>query len=95
MIYSLLAQLDLSPLPTSGTGDDAMNAWQVGILLISGIMAVVAIMLIVINGMMYVNSSGDPQKVAQAKMGILYSVIGLVIVLMAATIVSFAIRGIS
>jgi len=92
---SMLAQLDISPLPSSKTGDDATNAWQVGILLVAGIMAVVALMLIVINGMMYVNAAGDPQKVAQARMGILYAVVGLVIVLMSATIVSFAIRGIS
>lgn len=95
MLASQFAQLDIKPLPTSGTGDDATNAWQVGVLLVAGIMAVVALMLIVINGMMYINSAGDPQKVAQARMGILYAVVGLVIVLMAATIVSFAIRGIS
>lgn len=87
--------LDINSLPSSGTGDDATNAWEIGILLVAGIMAVVAIMLIVINGMLYVSASGDPQKVAQARMGILYSVVGLIVVLMAATIVSFVIRGIS
>lgn len=95
MKMPLFAQLDLSPLPSSQTGDDATHAWQVGILLVAGIMAVVALMLIVINGLAYISAAGDPQKVAQARMGILYAVVGLVIVLMAATIVSFAIRGLS
>lgn len=95
VLVSKFAQLNLDPLPSSGTGDDAMNAWQVGVLIVAGIMAVVALMLIVINGLAYVSANGDPQKVAQARMGILYAVIGLIIVLMAATIVNFAIRGIS
>ena len=95
VLVSKFAQLNLDPLPSSGTGDDAMNAWQVGVLIVAGIMAVVALMLIVINGLGYVSANGDPQKVAQARMGILYAVIGLIIVLMAATIVNFAIRGIS
>ena len=89
------AQLDISPLPTSGTGDDAMNAWNVGLLIIAGIMAVTAVLLIVINGMQYVHASGDPQKTAQARQGILYAVIGLVVVLSATAIVSFVLRSIS
>lgn len=90
-----LAQLDLSPLPTSGTGDDATNAWNVGLLIIAGIMAVTAVLLIVINGMQYVHASGDPQKTAQARQGILYAIIGLVVVLSATAIVSFVLRSIS
>lgn len=90
-----LAQLNISPLPKSGTGDDARNAWQVGLIIVAGIMAVVAVLMIVVNGLLYITSNGEPQKIAQARMGILYSVIGLIIVLLATTIVNFAIRGIS
>lgn len=93
-LISNVAQLDLSPLPSSGTGDDAMYAWEVGLVVVAGIMAVVALLLIVINGMQYIHASGDPQKVAQARQGILYSIVGLIVVLAAATIVSFALRSI-
>ncbi len=94
LLASSVAQLDLSPLPKSGTRDDAANAWKMGLLFVAGVMAVTAILLIVINGMQYVHASGDPQKTAQARKGILYSVIGLIVVLSATAIVSFVLRGI-
>lgn len=89
-VITYIAQLDISPLPAS----NPESMWRTGVLLVSGIMAVVAILLIVMNGFSYITASGDPQKTAQARMGILYAVIGLVVVLMAATIVSYALRGI-
>ncbi len=94
ILISTIAQIDLSPLPHTKTGDDAMYAWEVGLIIVAGIMAVVALLLIVINGMQYIHASGDPQKVAQARQGILYAVVGLIIVLTATTIVSFALRSI-
>lgn len=94
VFFNTAQLIDLTPLPTSRTGDDAANAWKVGLLFVAGIMASTAVLLVVINGMQYINASGDPQKTAQARQGILYAVIGLIVVLFAATIVSFVLRGI-
>ncbi len=49
---------------------------------------IIAIICIIISGIYYVTSNGDPGKVAKAKNGLLYSVIGLVIAVLAAVIVN-------
>ncbi|MDX1765647.1 MAG: pilin [Candidatus Saccharimonadales bacterium] len=51
----------------------------------------VSLVFVVIGGFRYVTSGGDPQKTAQAKDTILYSIIGLVIALSAFVIVRFAV----
>ncbi len=54
-----------------------------------GTMGAVAILIIVIAGLQYILSQGDPQKTARAKDAILYAVIGLVVAILAQVIVSF------
>lgn len=90
-----LAQLNLSPLPNSGANDDyAKKAWETGLNIAFGTLAVIAVMMIVINGFQYITAGGDPQKMANAQKGVLYSLIGLVVVLFAAGIVTFALKGV-
>ena len=55
--------------------------------------AVVAVGFIIYGGFQYVLSSGDPGKVRKAKDTLLYSVIGLVVVLIAFVITNFVIDG--
>lgn len=49
----------------------------------------VAVLVIVAAGFIYVTSNGDANKIGQAKQAVLYSVIGLVVVLMAFVITQF------
>ena len=49
----------------------------------------VAVLVIIIAGISYIISAGDPQKTAKAKDAILYAVIGLVVALLASVIVSY------
>lgn len=58
------------------------------IILVSGIVAVI---FIIIGGVNYMTSAGDAGKVAKAKNTILYALIGLVICVLAFAIVNFAI----
>lgn len=88
-------QIDLSPLPNMQDGDRAKLLWRNGLTIIFGLAAAIALLMIVINGFRYVTASGDPQKTAEARQGILYAVIGLVVSVSAVAIVSFAIRGVS
>lgn len=53
------------------------------------IAGVVAVIIIIIAGLLYVTSSGDPGKVTKAKNTLLYAVVGLVIILLAFTITAF------
>ena len=58
------------------------------IILVSGVVAVV---WIIIGGVYYITSSGDPGKIKKARETILYAVIGLIICALAFAIVNFAI----
>lgn len=44
---------------------------------------VIAIVVIIVCGILYSTSNGDTSKITRAKDGILYSVIGLVVILLA------------
>jgi hypothetical protein len=51
--------------------------------------ALLSVIFVAIGGLKYTLSSGDPQGAAKAKNTILYALIGLVVAVMAFTIVSF------
>ena len=57
--------------------------------------AVISVIVIVIAGIQFIISSGEPGKVAKARNTILYAVVGLVVALSATAIASFVARGIS
>lgn len=51
--------------------------------------SVILIIVIIIGGLRYTISAGDPEQIQKAKNTILYGVIGFVVVLLAFTIVNF------
>lgn len=57
--------------------------------LLSIVVAIASIIMIIIGGIMYIISSGDPTNIQNAKNTILYAIIGLVITLLARAIISF------
>lgn len=75
----------------SGIPKVDLNQAQVGSLFgaVLGIAGVVAVIFIIIGGYKYVISQGNPQAVQKAKETIIYALAGLVIVMMAFTIVQF------
>lgn len=82
--------LDLSSLPNPG-GVDNGNIIQIVLSIFFGVLGAIALLIIVIAGMSYVTSQGDAQKVARAKGAIMYALIGLVVAIVAQSIVSAAI----
>ena len=56
-----------------------------------GLLGILAVVVIILGGVQYMLSNGDSSKVKKAKDTILYGVIGLVIVILAAAIVNFII----
>lgn len=50
-----------------------------------------AIIVIVVAGLMFVSSTGNPQRVAIARNALIYSVVGLIIVLSAFVLTNFVI----
>lgn len=56
---------------------------------------VIAVIVIIIAGFLYVTSAGNAQQIARAKNAILSAVIGLVVVLLAFAITGIVIGGVS
>ena len=65
--------------------------------IINGVIAVlgvVAVIFVIVGGINYMTSQGDPGKVKKAKDTVLYALIGLIICALAFAIVNFVIKGI-
>ena len=54
-----------------------------------GVVGFVAVVVIILGGVQYTTSAGDPGKVKKAKDTILYGIVGLVVALLAYAIVNF------
>lgn len=78
-------------LPAVG-GSKGVSNHQVGQLLtiVFGVIAAVAVLMIVIAGFRLVMAQGNPQEIAKARNTIVYALIGLVVALTAEAIVAFA-----
>ncbi len=75
---------------------DKIQQDQVGSLLMTVyiIAGIVAVVVIVIGGVRYTVSGGDPSGVKAAKDTVLYAVVGLIVVMMAAAITQFVINNV-
>ena len=62
--------------------------------IVFSIAASVALLMVVINGFRYITAHGDPNSTASAKNGILYALVGLVVVMAAYSIVAFVVKGV-
>lgn len=52
---------------------------------------IVAVIVIIVSAIFYVISQGDPSKIKRAKDGILYAVVGLVVVILAFVLTNYVI----
>lgn len=73
------------------TGDTFSSSFQGILNAIIGVLALVAVVVMIVGGVSYMTSSGDAGKVKKAKDTILYGLIGLVICVLAFAIVNFVI----
>ena len=77
----------------SGSGSagegDINDAVQTGIQVLIWVVGIAAVIVIIIGGIMYTTSAGDPGKTKKAKDAIMYGIIGLIIALLSYTIVLF------
>jgi heme O synthase-like polyprenyltransferase len=56
-----------------------------------GVIAAVAVLMIVIAGLRFITAQGNPQETSKARSTIIYSIIGLVVALIAEAIVSLVV----
>ncbi len=78
----------LSPLPGSSSSLTTGSELQLILSIIFGVIGGIAALVVIISGIAYINSAGDPKRVNQAKNGILYSIVGLVVAVSAEAIVA-------
>lgn len=69
--------------------NDLMGRVNTIINVIIGFVGLVAVVVIILGGISYTTSAGDPGKVKKAKDTILYGIIGLVVAVLAFAIVNF------
>ncbi len=74
--------------PLTGTGGLLYKAASV-IAVIAGVAAVISI---IVGGIRYITSGGDTQKVTSAKHTIVGALVGLVVIVLAQTIITFFIK---
>ena len=75
----------------SQAGEDFNKLWATIINIVSFIAGSIAIIMIIVGGLRYILSSGDPNSTGAARNTIIYALVGLVIVVAARTIVLFVI----
>lgn len=76
-------------LPTPAADQGALKTI---LSIVFGIAGALALLMIVVSGLRYVTSGGDPQKAAKAKEGIIFALVGLAIAISAEAIVSFVVK---
>jgi hypothetical protein len=57
-----------------------------------GFSAIVAVMLLVVSGYMFMTAAGDPEKIEKAQKGVTAAIIGMVIVFLAKILVEFVLK---
>jgi hypothetical protein len=72
-----------------GGGTSIGHVMKVAIQLFSIVVGFAAVLVIIISGLRFITSGGDPANVAKARSGVLYALVGLVLVALSQTIVHF------
>ena len=85
---------NLAECSLSDTENTFMSTLTKIINVVLAVLGIVAVMMIIMGGVTYVTSNGDAAKLTKAKNTIIYSVIGLVIALLAFAIVNFVLSSV-
>lgn len=81
-----------SATPPGSSGANLPDAFKSVINVIILAIGAIAVLMVVIGGLMYVLSAGDPNSTRKAKDTILFAIIGVIVAILAYAIVNFVIR---
>lgn len=87
-LFYMLAALNV-PLPRVGTDNKLHEILNI----VLGISGAVAVLIIVLAGFRYITSQGNPNEITMARNAIIYSLVGLVVIISAFAIVNFVCGG--
>lgn len=82
----------VGPDGCSTGGRQVDNVLKTVVSIISYVVGVIAVIMIMVSGINYMTSAGDAQKITNAKKGLIFAVIGIIIAVAAQVIVNFAVR---
>jgi hypothetical protein len=85
-LYKLATDIQPGDLPQVSAGPKAITNIKN---IVFGVVGALAFLMIVVSGLRYVLSAGNPDKARKAREGVIYALVGLVITLMAWAIVTF------
>ena len=88
-IFEAVQLISPSPLPKATADSNTLNTIFTIFYITIG---TIAVLLVVVAGLRYVLSQGDPVKVADAKRMIIYTLAGVVVIALAATIVRYVVQ---
>ena len=92
----ILSQIDIDPrdidIPNPGTPDSSSisNILQI----VFGIGGGIALIVIIVAGIQFILSRGEPQKAAVARSAIIYALVGLAVMVSAFAIVGFVVESV-
>ena len=99
IIFYYLASAPTKPSEQVGNVDGGNVDLQITVRNILNVVftmvGVIAVIMVIIGGINYTTSQGDPEKIKKAKSTILYGIIGLIISLLAFAIVSFVLNSLN
>jgi Type IV secretion system pilin len=87
----ILAATNVEPGALPKVNADS-NSIQIVLSTVFVIIGAVALLIIVVSGFRYITSGGEADKIAKAKNGVVYALVGLVIAISAQAIVSYVAR---
>ncbi len=76
-------------LPVEQKGEGLLDRVSAVINIVLGLVGIIAVVVIIVGGISFITSQGDPGKVMKARNTILYGVVGIVVALSAFLIVNF------
>lgn len=89
-------------LSNNDTGCDGTTARQtldkrIGFIvnLLTVLVGIIAVIVIIVNGIRFITSNGDSNSISSAKHGIIYAIVGLIVVALAQVIVRFVLSRIN
>jgi hypothetical protein len=83
---------DVSPLPQTKANS---ATFKKGLTIAFSIIGGIAVLMVILGGINYITSSGDPAKAQKAKGTIIYALAGLLVSVLAVAIVQFALGALS
>ncbi len=91
--WTIFAQVQIDPndLENLHKGNLGDEAFKQALKIVFGVLGAIAIIIVTVAGFQYVMSQGDPQATGKAKNTIIDALIGLLICIMAYSIINFVV----